>query len=94
MVQPEKPRSTVKIYLDVLTVAAGEGNAKPTRILQKANLSHDRLVKHIGDLTKIGLLEEVREGDGRYYVITPKGREFISEMKHAEAFLSAFGVSI
>jgi predicted transcriptional regulator len=94
LVEPEKPRSTVKIYLDVLTVAAEEGSAKPTRILQKANLSHDRLVRHVGELTKKGLLEEVKDGDSRYYVITLKGKEFVKEMKKAQAFLSAFGVSM
>lgn len=94
MVQPEKARSTVRIYLDILSVALAEGNAKPTRILQKANLSYDRLVKHLADLQKLQLLEEVKDGDSRYYTITAKGRAFVNEAERAQSFLSAFGVSI
>lgn len=94
MVQPEKARSTVRIYLDILSVALAEGNARPTRILQKANLSYDRLVKHLSELQKLQLVAEMKEGDARYYVITAKGREFIKEAQRAQSFLSAFGVSI
>lgn len=94
MVQPEKARSTVRIYLDILKTAIEEGNAKPTRILQKANLSYDRLVKHLADLQKLRLLEEVKDGDSRYYTITAKGRAFVNEAERAQSFLSAFGVSI
>ena len=94
MAQPEKARSTVRIYLDILKAATEEGNAKPTRILQKANLSYDRLVKHLADLQRLALLDEVKEGDSRHYVITQKGREFVREAERAQSFLSAFGVSI
>ena len=94
MAQPEKARSTVRIYLDILKTTIEEGNAKPTRILQKANLSYDRLVKHLTDLQRLQLLEEVKEGDSRYYTITAKGRAFVKEAERAESFLSAFGVPI
>lgn len=94
MAQAEKQRSTIRIYFDVLTAAADEGNAKTTRILQKANLPHDRLMKHIAELEKRGLLSEVTDGDSRYYTITSRGRDFVKEVQRAQAFLSAFGVSI
>lgn len=94
MVQPEKARSTVRIYLDILTATLSEGNAKPTRILQRANLSYDRLVKHLSDLQRLQLLDEVKDGDARYYTITQKGRDFVREAQRAQTFLSAFGVSI
>lgn len=94
MVQPEKPRSTIRIYLDILSATAEEGNAKTTRLLQKANLPHDRLMKHISELQKRNLLEEITNGGSRYYIITPKGLEFMREAKRAQSFLSAFGVSI
>ncbi|MDG6986099.1 MAG: hypothetical protein JRM73_05060 [Nitrososphaerota archaeon] len=90
----EKQRSTVRIYLDILKAAEEEGNAKPTRILQKANLPHDRMMRHVSELIKRGLLNEVNNGESRFYVITPKGQNFVKEVRRAESFLSAFGVSL
>lgn len=89
----DRQRSTIRIYLDILLAAEDEGNAKPTRILQRANLPHDRMMRHVAELQKRGLLDEVANGDSRYYVVTPKGQSFIREAQKAEAFLSAFGVS-
>jgi predicted transcriptional regulator len=94
LARPEKPRSTIRIYLDVLAVTAKEGNAKPTRILQGANLPHDRLMKHLSELLKRGLVEEVNDGGSRYYTITSKGIQFMKEVQRAESFLSAFGVTL
>ena len=80
--------------MDILQAAESEGNAKTTRILQKANLPHDRMMKHASELQKRGLLDEVNNGGSRYYIITMKGKDFVREVQRAEAFLSAFGVSI
>ena len=80
--------------MDILEATAEEGNAKPTRILQKANLPHDRLMRHLGELQKRGLVHEVNDGDSRYYNVTAKGRAFVKEVHRAQAFLSAFGVSL
>jgi predicted transcriptional regulator len=90
----DKQRSTIRIYLDILLAAQSEGNAKPTRILQRANLPHDRMMRHVSELQKRGLLDEVSNGDSRYYVITARGQSFIKEALKAEQFLSAFGVSL
>ena len=94
MAQAEKQRSTIRIYLDILDAADEEGNAKTTRLLQRANLPHDRLMRHLAELQKRDLLVEVSNGGNRYYTITRKGKEFVSEVKRAQSFLSAFGVSI
>lgn len=80
--------------MDILVATAEEGNAKPTRILQKANLPHDRLMRHLGELQKRGLVQEMNDGDSRYYNVTAKGLEFVKEVHRAQAFLSAFGVSL
>jgi predicted transcriptional regulator len=90
----ERPRSALKIYLDILVTVRDEGNTKPTRILYRANLSHDRLVKYLGELSSKGLLEEKQEQEGKYYVLTQKGLEFINQIKKAEAFVMGFGLGI
>jgi predicted transcriptional regulator len=94
LVQPEKARSTLKTYLDILVTVRDEGRAKPTRILQRANLAYDRLNKHLQELVSKQLLEEKQEDDSRYYVITPKGLEFIDNVRKAEAFVKGFGISL
>jgi predicted transcriptional regulator len=94
LVQPEKPRSTLKTYLDILVTVRDEGQAKPTRILQKANLAYDRLNKHLQELVSKQLLEERQEGDSRYYVLTPRGLEFIDNVRKAEAFVKGFGIAL
>ncbi len=94
MGQAEKQRSVLRINLDILNAIRDEGDAKPTHILYKANLSHDRLVKYLDELTAKGLVEMKQEGDSRTYSMTPKGVSFLIEMRRAESFVQGFGLAI
>jgi len=90
--KPSKYRSQMRIYVDIMRVIQREENhAKPTRILYGANLSHDRLVKHLGELKALGVIEEVPDGDDRFYKLTQKGIEFLNQYRSVERFASAFG---
>lgn len=93
MVQPEKPRSKIRIYLDILRAVEESVKAKPTHILQKANLSHDRLTRYLGELVEKKLVSENEEEGNRYYSLTPEGIKFLEELKRAESFVSGFGLS-
>ena len=94
MAQGEKQRSVLRINLDILNAVREEGDAKPTHILYKANLSHERLVKYLDDLTGKGLIELKQEGENRTYKLTPKGVSFLIEMRRAESFVEGFGLAI
>ena len=94
MGQAEKQRSVLRIHLDILNAISEEGDAKPTHVLYKANLSHDRLVKYLDELTSKGLIEVKQDGENRTYNLTPKGVSFLLEMRRAEAFVSGFGLAI
>jgi predicted transcriptional regulator len=94
LAQSEKQRSVLRINLDILNAVREEGDAKPTHILYKANLSHERLVRYLDDLTAKGLIEVRQEGDNRTYAITPKGVGFLIEMRKAESFVRGFGLDI
>ncbi len=94
MGQPEKQRSVLRINLDILNAVRDEGDAKPTHILYKANLSHDRLVKYLEELTSKGLIEVTQEGENRTYRLTSKGVSFLIEMRRAESFVQGFGLAI
>jgi predicted transcriptional regulator len=94
LAQSEKQRSVLRINLDILNAVSAEGEAKPTHILYKANLSHERMVKYLEDLTTKGLIEMKQEGDTRTYKLTPKGVSFLLEMRRAETFVQGFGLAI
>ncbi len=78
----------------MLSAIQAEGEAKPTHILYKANLSYDRLAKYLEELAAKGLITEKTEEENRYFVLTPQGREFIKEVRKAEAFIGGFGLTI
>jgi predicted transcriptional regulator len=90
-----KYRSQMKIYVDIMRVIQREENrAKPTRILYGANLSHDRLLKHLEELKALGVIEEVIESNDRFYRLTQKGIEFLNQFRAVERFATAFGFAM
>ncbi len=94
MAQSEKQRSVLRINLDILNAVRDMGDAKPTHILYKANLSHERLVKYLDDLTTKGLIQLKQDGESRTYSLTTKGVSFLIEMRRAESFVQGFGLAI
>jgi predicted transcriptional regulator len=90
-----KYRSQMKIYVDIMRVIQREENrAKPTRILYGANLSYDRLLRHLDELKTLGVIEEMVESDDRFYRLTQKGIEFLNQFRAVERFATAFGFAI
>ncbi len=88
-------RSKARIYVDILTsIMKKGGKSRPTRILYGANLSHDRLMKHLGQLIELGLVEEEKQDDATIYKLTDKGRKFLIEFIKIEKFAEAFGITI
>ncbi len=94
MAQSERQRSVLRINLDILNAVRDMGDAKPTHILYKANLSHERLVKYLDDLTTKGLIQLKQDGESRTYSLTTKGVSFLIEMRRAESFVQGFGLAI
>jgi len=89
-----KYRSQLRIYVDIMSVIQRESNeAKPTRILYGANLSHDRLVKYLDELKTLGVIQETGTVD-KVYSLTQKGIEFMNNFRRVESFASAFGFRI
>jgi len=88
-------RSKILIFRDMLrTIQRKDGKAKPTHILYGANLSHDRLKNYLGKLMEDGFIEKKIENGHSYYIITIKGREFLSGFKKIQEFSEAFGIDI
>ena len=87
-------RSKGRIFADILRAVKESGRAKPTHILYKANLSHDRMTKYLGMLEDSQLLTKNVDGDKVEYSITEKGEQFLVEFKRMEQFADAFGLEI
>jgi predicted transcriptional regulator len=88
-------RSRTRIYADVLnSILKRGGRSGPTRILYGANLSYDRLMKHLGQLKELGLVVEERFDGESVYKLTDKGRAFVLEFIKVEKFAEAFGITI
>jgi predicted transcriptional regulator len=89
-----KYRSQFRIYVDIMKVIQREQNeAKPTRILSGANLSHDRLVKYLGELKALNVIQE-SGSEEKVYRLTQKGVEFMNNFRKVEVFAEAFGFKI
>lgn len=71
-----------------------EGNAKPTRVLYGANLSHERLTKYLEDLEAKGLLRHLDQGERITYSLTPEGEAFLGEYAKLKRFTDAFGLEL
>lgn len=88
-------RSKARIYADVLnSILKHGGKSGPTRILYGANLSYDRLMKHLGQLIELGLVVEEKENGESVFKLTDKGRTFVLEFVKVEKFAEAFGITI
>lgn len=88
-------RSKTRIYADIMdTILRRGGKSGPTHILLGANLSHDRLMKHLNQLNELGLVDEASENGSKVFKLTDKGRKFIIEFVKVEKFAEAFGISI
>ena len=88
-------RSKTRIYADILdSFLRHGGKSGPTHILLGANLSHDRLMKHLNQLIELGLICEEACNSEKIFKLTDKGRAFIIEFVKVEKFADAFGISI
>lgn len=88
-------RSKTRIYADILdSLLRRGGKSGPTHILLGANLSHERLMKHLNQLQELGLISEYVDNGDKTFKLTDKGRKFIVEFVKIEKFAEAFGISI
>ena len=88
-------RSKTRIYADILnSLLKHGGKSGPTHILLGANLSHERLMKHLSQLIDLGLVSEETGDNERVFKLTDKGRAFTLEFVKVEKFAEAFGITI
>lgn len=88
-------RSRARIYADIMSsIMRYGGKCGPTKILYGANLSHGRLMRHLAQLIRLGLVAEEKRNEKTLYKLTDRGREFLREFLRMQKFAEAFGITI
>ena len=89
-------RNSTQIICDLLvaTKECGQEGIRITPLLSKANLSHSRLEKFVGNLTGAGLVNKIEYDGKNTFVITEKGRLFLEEYTKFHEFASAYGMEM
>ncbi|MGA2683278.1 MAG: winged helix-turn-helix domain-containing protein [Candidatus Bathyarchaeia archaeon] len=67
-----KNRGKLDIVREILIIASVK--VRKTRIMYQANLSFVQVERYLHSLLEVGLVESF---DGAFYLITPKGKEFL-----------------
>lgn len=78
-------RSRIELYVDILQAIAN-GRESPARIVYAANLSYDRVVRHISFLEEQNLVKRI-EGKKKRYRVTSRGIDVIRYFKEVETAL-------
>jgi len=86
-------RSKLEIVGDMLkSIQAKGGMIKPTHLLYKSNLSHERMKLYVDELKLKGLIEEKEEKGRKLFAITDKGFDFLSSFRKVKELEDAFGI--
>ena len=88
-------RDRMSIINDILLlVRSKEGEARPTFIMYKANLSHQMLNEYLGEIISKGLMaESIDRKHKKTYSITDKGHSFINDYKTIRKFFDSYGLT-
>lgn len=87
-------RSRSRLVLDVLRAIRSEGEAQVTRLLLLANLTHQRLGDHLGELTAKGWVAQKEEDGRRSWSLTDLGRKALVDLEKIETAMQDFGLDL
>ncbi|MEK6858120.1 MAG: winged helix-turn-helix domain-containing protein [Nanoarchaeota archaeon] len=87
-------RNKLEIIHDILRAVQDKGGIiKPTHLLYKSNLSHQRMKEYVEELKQKNMLrEEMQEDDRHMFMLTDQGFEFLANYKKLREFTDMFGL--
>lgn len=86
-------RAKTDIIFDMLrAMEAKGGKIKPTHLLYKSNLSHQRMKLYLDELRQKEMIKDSDEAGKLMYELTDKGRWFLQNFRQMKAFTEAFGL--
>ncbi len=91
-----KYRNNQQIAESILlaTKDAGMGGIPITNLMQKSNLSYNRLGTFINKLTSSGLINTIEYDGKNTFIITEKGRLYLQEYQHFLKIAESFGLDL
>ena len=91
-----KYRTSIQITAELLnsTKDSGMNGIKTTNLIQKTNMSHNRLKTLLFNLTNIGLVNEIKFDGRNTFVITQKGMIFLDEYSRFNELANSFGLEL
>lgn len=87
-------RSRMEIVHDMLSVISKYPAVGPTKIIYKANLSHDRFKEYLQFLKARELVDESTQKGKTTFTLTLKGRDFLSKFHQVKELSEAFGLPL
>jgi predicted transcriptional regulator len=85
-------RNRLEVTRDILEILQKNRQVKITHLIYKANLSNNSIKPYMEYLLKNGFMEEVSDKDKRFFKITSKGNEFLTEFSKIKIFSESFGL--
>ena len=87
-------RNKLEIIHDILRAVHDKGGTiKPTHLLYKSNLSHQRMKEYVDELKSKSLIrEEMKDEDKHVFVLTESDFEFLANYKKLLEFTEMFGL--
>ncbi len=87
-------RNKLEIIHDILKSIHDKGGViKPTHLLYKSNLSHQRMKEYVDELKGKALMnEEIKDKDKHVFVLTQQGYEFLANFRKLKEFTDMFGL--
>lgn len=87
-------RSKMEIIHDMLSVISKFQTVGPTKIIYKANLSHERFKEYMLFLKGRELVQESSLKGKTYFTLTQKGRDFLQKFRQVQELSEAFGLPL
>jgi predicted transcriptional regulator len=85
-------RNKLDIIKDILSaINKQQGIIKPTHLLYKANLSHNKLKEYTKLLINKKMIKEVEIKKRKYIEITIKGQQYLAEYRKIMKFTDSLG---
>jgi len=89
----QERRTKLEIVNDMLrAIQEKGGRIKPTHLLYKSNLSHNRMNSYLDYLKNKELIEENTVKNKKVFQLTDKGFSFLENYKKVREFSDAFGI--
>ncbi len=86
-------RAKIEIIFDILKAMQDKGGMiKPTHLLYKSNLSHQKMTLYVNDLITKGFIKVGLIKDNKMFSITQRGIDYLQEYKKIKEFSDSFGL--